>query len=70
MVWEKNITRKAFFFKNQAEDEAGSLVPDLFLNKKAKAVFEVNASGLVKQSKNIYIKLKNIDPEIRSITIS
>ena len=36
---------KIFFFKNHAENEAGRLVPDLFLFFK-KALFEVNASDL------------------------
>ena len=34
-----------FFFKNQEEDEAGRLVPDLFLVFN-KSLFEVKASGL------------------------
>ena len=31
MVRQQNITRKIIFFKNRAENEAGRLVPDLFL---------------------------------------
>ena len=27
---EINVTRKIFFFKNHAENEAGTLVPELF----------------------------------------
>ena len=34
-----------FFLKNQAENEAGRLVPDLFLSFK-KALYEVKASRL------------------------
>ena len=34
-----------FYFKNHAENEAGRLVPDLFLFSK-KALFEVNASNM------------------------
>ena len=41
-----------FFFKNHAENEAGILVPDLFLLLK-KALREVKASGL-QLSFNIY----------------
>ena len=36
---------KTFFFKNQAEKEAGKLVPDLLLVFK-KVLYEVKASGL------------------------
>ena len=36
---------KKFFFKNYAENEAGQLVPDLFLFFK-KALYEVKANGL------------------------
>ena len=39
------MTREIFFFKNNAENEAGRLVPDLFLFFK-KALYEVKASGL------------------------
>ena len=38
-------TREIFFFKNHAEDEAGRLVPDLFLFFK-KALYEIKASCL------------------------
>ena len=38
------ITEK-FFFKNHPENEAGKLVPDLFLLFK-KALYEVKANGL------------------------
>ena len=31
LVRLQNITRKTFFFKNHAENEAGKLIPDLFL---------------------------------------
>ena len=34
-----------FFFKNHAENQAGRLVPDLFLIFK-KALYEVKANGL------------------------
>ena len=37
--------RTNIFFKNHAENEAGRLVPDLFLFFK-KALYEVKASGL------------------------
>ena len=37
------MTKKIFFFKNYAENEAGRLVSDLFLKK---ALFEVKASSL------------------------
>ena len=40
-----NITRKIFFFKNHAENEAERLVPDLFLFFQ-KALYEVKANGL------------------------
>ena len=32
-IWfdKRNIRRKIFFFKNQAENKAGRVVPDLFL---------------------------------------
>ena len=39
------MARKIFFFKNYAENEAGRLVPDLFLFFKY-AYYEVKASGL------------------------
>ena len=39
------MTRQIFFFKNHAENEAGRLVPDLFLIFK-KALYEIKASGL------------------------
>ena len=39
------MTREIFFFKNNADNEAGRLVPDLFLFFK-KALYEVKASGL------------------------
>ena len=39
------ITREIFFFKNHAENEAGTLVPHLFLFSK-NALFDVKASGL------------------------
>ena len=42
----KNIIRKIFVCKNHAENEAGRLVTDLLLLFK-KALFEVNASGLL-----------------------
>ena len=35
--------REIFFFKNHAENEAGKLVPDLFIFKKAS--YKVKASG-------------------------
>ena len=41
-----------FFFKNRAENEAGRLVPDLFLFPK-KALYQVMASG-VQLSFNIF----------------
>ena len=40
-----DITIELFYFKNHAENEAGRLVPDLFLFFK-KALYEVKASGL------------------------
>ena len=40
-----NITRETFFFKNHKKNEAGRLVPDLFLLFK-KALYEVKTSGL------------------------
>ena len=39
------MTRKIFFFKNNAENEAGRLVPDLFLFFE-KALYELKASGM------------------------
>ena len=71
-----------FFFKNYAENEAGRLVPDLFLFFK-KSFYEVKANGLqlsfniVRQPltchiiKTNCIKLQTIDPaiEISSILI-
>ena len=39
------MTRKIFFFKNHAENEGRTLVPDLFLFFK-KVSHEVKASGL------------------------
>ena len=36
------MTTEIFFFKNHAENEAGRLVPDLFLYD----LYEVKASGL------------------------
>ena len=44
MVNELNIAREIFFFKNQARDEVGRLVPDLFLFFK-KLLQKVKASG-------------------------
>ena len=38
-------SKRNFFFKNNAENETGTLVPDLFLFLK-KALDEVKASGL------------------------
>ena len=38
-------SKRNFFFKNRAENETGTLVPDLFLFLK-KALDEVKASGL------------------------
>ena len=74
----KYITRGIYFFKNHAENEAGRLVPDLFLVFR-KALCEVKARVL-QLSFNIflqpstwhiikrnYIELQNIDPEICSI---
>ena len=46
MASQRNITRKIFLFKNLAENEAGRLVPKLFFLRKAKALYEVIASGL------------------------
>ena len=37
--------KRYFFFKNHAENEAGRLVPDLFLFLK-KPLYEVKASGM------------------------
>ena len=39
------MTREIFFFKNNADNEAGRLVPDLFLFFK-KALFKAKAIGL------------------------
>ena len=39
------MTREIFSFKNHAENDAGRLVPDLFLFLK-KALYEVKASDL------------------------
>ena len=39
------MTREKFSFKNHVENEAGRLVPDLFLIFQ-KALYKVNASGL------------------------
>ena len=39
------MTREIFFFKNHAENEAGGLIPDLFVFLK-KVLCEVKASGL------------------------
>ena len=39
------ITTEIFFFKNNAENEAGTLVPGLFLFFK-KSLYEVKANGL------------------------
>ena len=41
----KEEKRAIFFFKNHAENEAGTMVPDLFLFFK-EALHEVKASGL------------------------
>ena len=38
------MTRKIFFFENYAENEAGTLVPDLFIFQKS--LYEVKESGL------------------------
>ena len=38
------MTREILFFKNHAENEAGRLVPDLLLFKRA--LYEVKACGL------------------------
>ena len=35
MVSQENVTREIFLFKNYAEIEAGRLVPDLFVFRKA-----------------------------------
>ena len=48
-----DITREIFFFENHVENEAGRLVPDLFLFLK-KALYEVKASGLQQFSCNIF----------------
>ena len=40
-----DITREIFFFKNHAENEVETPVPDLFLFFK-KALYKVKASGL------------------------
>ena len=45
LVSEKNITREIFFLKHHAENEAGKLVPDLFLLFK-EAWYETKASVL------------------------
>ena len=45
MKFGQLIARKIFFFKNHAENEAGRLVPILFLFFK-KALYKVKASGL------------------------
>ena len=39
------MRKEIFFFKNDTENKAGRLVPDLFLFFK-KALYQVNASGL------------------------
>ena len=41
----ENITREIFFFENHTENEAGKLVPNLFLFFK-KALHEVKISSL------------------------
>ena len=41
----KEYKREIFFFKNHAENEAGRLVPDLFLFFK-KALYDVKANGM------------------------
>ena len=47
MVRIQNITRDIFFFKNNPENEAGRLVPDVFLVfKKALYAFVVLEKGL------------------------
>ena len=72
------MTREIFLFKNHAENEAGRLVPDVFLFFK-KALYEVKASSLqlnfniFRQSSTLHTiktncsELKTIDPEICSI---
>ena len=45
LLKKTNITREIFFFQNHVENDAGCLVPDLFLFLK-KALYEVKASGL------------------------
>ena len=45
LVSSWNITREIFFVKNHAENEAGRLVPDLFLFFE-KNLYEVKARGL------------------------
>ena len=41
----QTITREIFFFTNYAENEAGRLVPDLFLVSE-KTLYEIKTSGL------------------------
>ena len=40
-----NITREIFYFKNNAENESGGLVPDIFLFFN-KTLYMVKANGL------------------------
>ena len=83
-VWKKRLDQKKdkvnSFFQKSFRNEAGRLVPELFLLFK-KALYEIKASGL-QISFNIFwqsltwrtiktdcIKLQTIDPEISSILI-
>ena len=45
MKFGQSIEHKIFSFKNHAENEAGRLVPDIFLCFR-KALYKVKASGL------------------------
>ena len=46
LVNSQNITTEIFFFKKDAENEAGRLVSDFFCFFLKKALFEVKVSGL------------------------
>ena len=78
MKW--NIRKQIFSFKNHAENEAGTIVPYLFLFFE-KALYEAKSSG-VQLSQNLFqqpstfnsiktncMKLQTTDPEICSILI-
>ena len=45
MVREWSITKEIYFYINRAENETGSIVPDLFLFFK-KVFYEIKAEGL------------------------